>query len=155
MIKIQEEQRKIYVFFTNYYNHIIMLHMYEVFQVMIDKVGKVPLCNGRADRAPHIFGKCFILCWRCTSLIFSILLCSCLCYIFTGEMNCDIHKYGLAFAVILVIPTFVDGIAQYVFGVESTNVRRFLLGFISGVGLWMLASWADAFILSILNREIH
>lgn len=56
-------------------------------------------------------------------------------------MNCDIHKDGLAFAVVLVMPTFVDGIAQYVFGIESTNVRRFLLGFISGVGLWMLASW--------------
>lgn len=53
-VKFEEEQREIYDFFTNYYNYIIVLHMYEIFQLMIDKVGKVHLCNGRADRAPHI-----------------------------------------------------------------------------------------------------
>lgn len=121
-----------------------MLHMYEVIKKIARKVGKEPLCNGKAERAPYIFGKCFILCWRCTSLIFSLLLCSCLCYIFTGAIYIELEMHGVIYAGILILPTLVDGILQYIFCIESTNIRRALFGCISGIGLWLLASWLDA-----------
>ena len=107
---------------------------------VLRKIGKVPLCNERADRAPHFFNKCFILCWRCTSLIGSMLLCASLCWLYTGWMYTafDVSKTVCAF--LLMLPTFVDGIMQYKFGIESTNRRRTVLGCISGVGLWLLAS---------------
>lgn len=46
--------------------------MWRFIKEFLGKVGKVPLCNERADRAPCFLGKCFILCWRCTSIIGSI-----------------------------------------------------------------------------------
>lgn len=49
--------------FIAYNYRIVMLHMYEVIKKIARKVGKEPLCNGKAERAPYIFGKCFILCW--------------------------------------------------------------------------------------------
>lgn len=128
---------------VDYHYHFIVLHMHEIIKLTIRKIGKEPLCNGKADRAPHIFGKCFILCWRCTSLIVSILLCCCICYCFTGNMYITLEVDDMGYIVILILPTLVDGILQYVFNIDSTNLRRILLGGISGIGLWMLASWMD------------
>lgn len=124
-----------------------MLHMHEAIKKIIHKIGKEPLCNGKAERAPHIFGKCFILCWRCTSLICSMLLCSCLSCCFQGTMYIELEMHGVIYAGILVIPTLVDGVLQYAFHIESTNVRRTVFGGISGIGLWMLASWVDTYFL--------
>lgn len=137
--------------FVNYHYYTIMLHMYEVFKIIIDKIGKEPLCNGKANRAPHIGKKCFILCWRCTSLIFTMLLCVCLCSIFKGSMCMEFRIYDIIYAIILILPTLIDGVLQYVFHVESTNVRRALLGIISGIGLWMLASWMNVYISTIIR----
>ncbi len=137
---------------TTYNHHTIMLHMHEVIKMMIRRVGKEPLCNGKAERAPHIWGKCFVLCWRCTSLIFSMLLCSCLCCFFTGAMHVELQIHGAIYAGILILPTLIDGILQYVFHIESTNMRRALLGCISGIGLWLLASWMDTYFLSMVKE---
>lgn len=134
--------------FVDNYNYIIMLHLHEIFQLMAERFGKAPLCNGRADRAPHIFGKCFILCWRCTSLIFTVLLCSFLCWLFMGSMYAELEIHEILYALILIYPTAVDGILQYFFQIESTNARRIIFGFISGIGLWMFASWVKIFLLS-------
>lgn len=109
----------------------------------IGKIGKVPLCNERADRAPHICGKCFILCWRCTSLISSMLVASFMCWLWTGEMLLPFRMVQVVYAGVLILPTLVDGVRQYFFRRESTNKRRVVLGCISGVGLWVLAGWLE------------
>lgn len=140
---------------VNYNYYTVMLHMHEVIKKIIRKVGKEPLCNGKPERAPHIFGKCFILCWRCTSLIFSMLLCSCLCYFLTGSIYIDLGIQGVICAVILAVPTLVDGVLQYIFHMESTNTRRILLGCVSGIGLWMLASWMDLSAQEIWQGSFH
>ena len=114
--------------------------MWRFIKEFLGKVGKVPLCNERADRAPCFLGKCFILCWRCTSIIGSMLLAAGICWLYTGDMYATFEIWMLACAFILMLPTFVDGIMQYAFGIESTNRRRVVLGSITGVGLWLLAS---------------
>lgn len=37
--------------------------------------------------------------------------------------------------ILLIAPCLVDGVLQYGFGVESTNLRRFFTGLICGVGI--------------------
>lgn len=133
-------------FFVDYYHCIIVLYMYEIFQLIVSRLGNAPLCNGRADRAPHICGKCFILCWRCTSLIFTMLLCSFLCWVFTGDSSLELKPQGIVYALVLIFPTAADGVLQYAFHIESTNLRRIVFGVISGIGLWLLASWLEVFI---------
>lgn len=65
-------------------------------------------------------------------------------------MKLELHS--VIYAGILILPTFIDGIVQYVFHIESTNIRRVILGCISGAGLWILASWMDEFCLSAVKR---
>ena len=104
-------------------------------------IGKKPLCNRRADRAPHVFGYCFVLCWRCTALISTILLCSLISWIVTGTRYVIGKRIEyLIIGILLVLPTLLDGIRQYLFHKESTNQRRFIWGVISGIGLWIIAS---------------
>ena len=42
---------------------------------------------------------------------------------------------NLFFSIILIIPTVVDGLTQAYFNRESTNLIRFISGFISAIGL--------------------
>lgn len=105
---------------------------------ILSKIGKEPLCNGRKERAPNINGFCFILCWRCTSLISSIIICYIISYIITGNGYISMDFEERIIGGIMLIPTIVDGILQYKFEIESTNARRIILGIISGIGIWIL-----------------
>jgi uncharacterized membrane protein len=86
-----------------------------------------PLCNLRRDRAPVLWGVCFPLCWRCTGIITGLLLCWRL-------RVTDATALGRIFFVGLVVPCCVDALLQFI-GLESTNGRRALLGFLAGIGL--------------------
>lgn len=113
-------------------------------KLLIERIkcmGKIPLCNGRADRAFHIGSFCFPLCWRCTSLIFTIIFCMVFSFILLGDKYCDTNFKLLILGSILIIPTGIDGIVQYRFGIESNNRRRIILGIISGIGLWIWCSF--------------
>lgn len=136
---VRMNRRKKHDIFTYYYHRTFVLHLYKI--KGLKDIGKVPLCNGKSERAPHIFGKCFILCWRCTALSGSMLLSALLSFILTGHAYIEIGMRELFLAVMLLLPTLLDGGGQYFFGRESTNQRRVIWGTVSGVGLWMIASW--------------
>lgn len=93
-------------------------------------IGRRPICNLHYDRAPHWRGICFPLCWRCTSIIISF----------------EVSHYMLAFSVnvnllpalFLCLPMTIDGIGQYFFHKESTNMRRIWTGVLAGIGLAFL-----------------
>ena len=105
---------------------------------LLRKIGKKPLCNGRKECAPQILGYSFILCWRCTALIGTIMTCCLLSYFVFGSIYSNADIYLNIFGCILVLPTLFDGIRQYFFDVESNNRRRIVFGIISGVGLWII-----------------
>ena len=87
-----------------------------------------PLCNKRSDRAPRLFGKPFILCWRCTGILIGYILSKFIAT--TGLMPKTILP------LLLLIPCAIDGTLQYGFGIESTNIRRVTTGILAGlVGL--------------------
>ena len=92
-------------------------------------VGHLPICNFQRQRAPHIGRWCFPLCWRCSSILGGVLL--------GGYLNASSYKMATihhAYALLLVLPTTLDGILQYRFKRESTNARRIWSGLLAGIG---------------------
>jgi len=106
-------------------------------------IGKLPVCNLRADRAPHICGLCFPFCWRCTSIIAGFLLSNNTLVLWI-EMNFFI-------ALFLCIPTVIDGTLQYYLKIESTNFRRIWTGLLAGIGLSFVMHDFRVFVIPILN----
>lgn len=95
-----------------------------------DYIGKKPLCNKDRKRAPIIFGHSFILCWRCLGLVIGGLVGS---YLYLIEiLNCKNNMY---FILLLGAPFFIDTLAQYIVGIESTNKKRLMTGILFGIAL--------------------
>ena len=94
-------------------------------------IGHVPLCNGIASRAPHLFGICFPLCYRCTFFIIGFFLTLFILYKKKSSMN-------LYFACVCLIPLIIDGCLQTFWGIESTNLRRAITGCLFGFGMGMI-----------------
>lgn len=96
--------------------------------------GKVPLCNIQRHRAPCLGQFCFPLCWRCTSIIGTFLLCRYLLF-----PHVQIRSYQIYFVVMFCLaPTIIDGSVQYYYHKESTNRRRIVTGMLAGFGLFLL-----------------
>ena len=93
----------------------------------LDKLWVEPLCNKRRDRGIFIGKYCLPFCARCTGIHLGSLLYW--IYIIIGG-----SRMSFGTAVILLYPTLIDGVLQYLHGIESTNLRRFVTGLIAGVG---------------------
>lgn len=92
-------------------------------------LGRKPICNLRPDRAPRLFGICFPLCWRCTGIILGVFLAP-------GFLSCTfVVNISTIHGLALITPAAVDAVAQYAYGIESTNLRRVTTGAACGVGL--------------------
>jgi uncharacterized membrane protein len=98
---------------------------------------EAPICNRKPERAPRIGRYCFPLCWRCTAAATAIIV---------GRFAFpDVISPWVAWpALLLLLPAYIDGVAQYEYRVESNNVRRVWTGLLLGVGLvtfWRWAKW--------------
>lgn len=104
-------------------------------QKEISLIGKVPLCNERRDRGIVIKGFCLPLCTRCVFIIIGALIGTVLEKMLLPHFNNIniIIRFTLLF--LFQIPMMIDGISQYVFYKESTNLRRAITGFLSGFGI--------------------
>lgn len=105
----------------------------------LSHLGKIPLCNGMSERAPHIFGICFPLCYRCTFLILFFIISM----IFFYKKKIKVKN---KFFVLCFIPMIIDGCLQTFLGIESTNLRRVLTGGLFGLALGVVASQCYLFI---------
>ncbi|MFA9559202.1 DUF2085 domain-containing protein [Evansella sp. AB-rgal1] len=118
---------------------------------MKEEFGKVPLCNGKCERAPHIREFCFPLCWRCTSMLVSVLLFFVIHLLF----EVDYPRIGMVTLAVLSIlflaPMIMDGLLQYVWGKESTNRRRVVTGFVGGIGICMVAGFIELLVLDYFD----
>jgi len=94
----------------------------------LSHIGEIPLCNGISSRAPHIFGFCFPLCYRCTFIIIGFLITL---WIFS-QRKIKIHWMIL---ILCMLPMLIDGSIQTFLGVISTNLRRTITGGMFGFGL--------------------
>ena len=86
-------------------------------------------CHCRSDRSFYFNGRQFPICARCTGelagFLFSIIL-----FFF--------WKPSISVSFVLIIPLIIDGFVQRLTSYESTNIRRFVTGFLFGVGLMAL-----------------
>ena len=103
-------------------------------------IGKVPLCNKKKERAPHIGSFCFFLCWRCTGVtiggVTAIIL-------FHNEIF-PRNTATLIICFLGIVPAFVDGTVQKYTNYLSTNPKRLITGLLLGlcaVHLFLQAIW--------------
>lgn len=104
-------------------------------------------CHRKPERSFFWKGKQFPLCARCTGINFGYLTMPLFIFGFI--------KIPLLWSIILVLPTYIDGLVQAYFNVESTNTRRFITGFISGIATMSLVSILGIYIgkqiLTLIN----
>ena len=105
--------------------------------------GQIPLCNMRPDRAFKIGDFVFPLCARCTGIVVGALVITIINFKYYKT-----YKYILLVSILLLFPMIIDGVMQYVFSVESTNLRRVITGFIFSIGMVNI-------IFYIFNKIMH
>ncbi len=99
-------------------------------------LGRKPICNFKHERAPR-FGKlCFPLCWRCSGVIFGFYIS------FKSLLIADvsISFYTFFIGLLLIMPTAYDGVKQNFFYILSNNKKRFITGFIAGIGIGIIVT---------------
>lgn len=105
----------------------------------LSQFGNIPICNGIAERAPHIFGFCFPLCYRCTFIVIMFLI--------TLYMS---YKYKKTLPIMIIIlcmlPMIIDGSLQTFWGIMSNNLRRAFTGAVFGFALGLLVTKAYIYI---------
>lgn len=93
-----------------------------------------PLCNKKRDRAPHIGGKCFFLCWRCSGLVIGYFFS----YLLITKGVIIHYKFSFIVMVMLLIPFIIDVYQQYFLKRLSNNFNRSMSGFLCGVSLALM-----------------
>jgi uncharacterized membrane protein len=105
-------------------------------------IGRLPVCNQKPQRAPHLFNFCFPLCWRCSSILFALIA-------FRYVLKCLDMRPGMLTGMLLLIPCAVDGTLQYYFYIESSNARRIMTGLLAGMGLTIIAVYTKCFLKAL------
>lgn len=100
---------------------------------VISLIGKIPLCNRIPERAPHLFGHSFILCYRCTFILVGLFITL---FIIRNKARVSISKVW-----VLMIPMIIDGGIQALLRIESTNPRRSITGYIFGIAMAFFIKW--------------
>lgn len=95
---------------------------------------KYPICNHRKETAPVVFGRTFVLCWRCAGVMISFLIMAVVRLLFFANFG----SIQLWLGVFAMLPMIVDGARQYYLKKESTNKRRFITGVLFGTGFSFL-----------------
>ena len=101
------------------------------FNKYLAMVGKIPLCNKKKERAPHIFGFCFPLCYRCTGVLIGAVFA--LITNLTGII--PNNAIVALICVVLMLPLIIDGIRQFYFNKLSNNPMRMITGIAFGFSL--------------------
>ncbi|WP_147205549.1 DUF2085 domain-containing protein [Segetibacter aerophilus] len=104
------------------------------------------LCHQMPSRSPQCLGQVFPLCSRCAGLYFGVL--STYVYIFSSKqlINFFIDKKAGLILTLLILPLFVDGVANF-FALWSTPpLVRSITGLLTGITL-------PLFLMFIQNAE--
>ena len=87
-------------------------------------------CHRMPERSFFWNGKQFPLCARCTGIHLG--------YITFPFFLFDYWTLNLTITILLIIPTYIDGLTQAFFRRESNNPLRFITGLSSGIGMMSL-----------------
>ena len=89
-------------------------------------------CHRIPERSFFWKGKQFPVCARCTGIHIG--------YITFPFFMFSIFELNLLWTLVLIIPTYIDGLVQAYLNIESTNIRRLITGLMSGIGMMSLVS---------------
>ncbi|MEO8665697.1 MAG: DUF2085 domain-containing protein [Ignavibacteria bacterium] len=98
------------------------------------KMGDIQLvtCHKLPHRSFFFRGRQFPVCARCTGMYLG--------YITFPFFMFDIIHLSLVITLILLVPTFIDGLTQAYCSRESNNTLRLITGIMSGVGQMSLVA---------------
>lgn len=94
--------------------------------IKLMKIGAHCGCHQRPDRSLFIKGYQFPICARCTGILFSRPI---------GIWCFVKKKCSFWLSLLLVLPMAIDGTIQLAEIYKSTNRRRFVTGFLAGIGM--------------------
>ena len=101
-------------------------------------------CHQIPERSFNIRGRYFPICSRCTGLYLGVFL-----YLIFSYFNQVYYSIDLTIlAILMVVPTFLDGFTQFLDLRESDNKLRFVTGFFGGIGLSIIVVSMKLYLLS-------
>ena len=104
------------------------------------------ICHRKPERSFFIKEHQFPVCARCTGFYISLIAY----FIFTYYNFVNYNIFLIVFALILLIPTAIDGITQFYNIQESNNGRRFFTGLLGGLGLGIILKSIKWFLFLLL-----
>lgn len=108
------------------------------------------ICHRKPERSFFIKGHQFPVCARCTGFYISLIMYFTYTYYFFVDYNPSL----LTFAILLLVPTAIDGLTQFFEYRESNNTLRFITGMLGGLGLGILIKALKYFIYLKMNGGI-
>jgi uncharacterized membrane protein len=101
------------------------------------------ICHRIPERTFKIGNRYFPVCSRCTGFYIGAFSYFIWVYFFYIEYNLLL----IFMAILIMIPTFLDGFSQLNGSRESNNTLRFITGLIGGIGLAIIVKAFKFFIL--------
>ena len=92
------------------------------------------ICHRKPERSFFIKGHQFPVCARCTGFYLSMITY----FIYTYHFFVDYNSFIISSAILLLIPSVIDGLTQLLEYRESNNTLRFITGICGGLGLGIL-----------------
>ncbi len=101
-------------------------------------------CHQIPERTFNIRGRYFPVCARCTGLYLGVFF-----YLIYQYYSYVYYSIDLTIlAILMVVPTFLDGFTQFLGLRESDNKLRLITGFFGGIGLSILVVSIKLYLLS-------
>lgn len=92
------------------------------------------ICHRKPERSFFIKGYQFPVCARCTGFYISLVVYFIYTYFYYVNYNFQL----ILLAILLIVPSFLDGITQFYNLQESNNIRRLITGLGGGLGLGII-----------------
>lgn len=108
-------------------------------------ISKIPICHRLPERTFKIGKWYFPVCSRCTGFYVGAFSYFFYTYFFYVQYT----PFLILFAILMIIPTFLDGLTQFFNYRESNNCLRFFSGLIGGIGLGILIKYLKWIIITI------
>ena len=106
-------------------------------------IKNLPICHRLLDRTFNIRGHYFPVCARCTGLYMGAFSYFTYVYFFYVQYTITL----IIFAILIMIPTFYDGLTQFFGFRESNNLLRLFTGLFGGLGIGILVKTLKFFLL--------
>lgn len=108
---------------------------------------QIGACHRKPERSFFWKGKQFPVCARCTGFHLG--------YVSFPFFLFSVLTLDLWVTLLLIIPTYVDGLTQAFCNRESNNFLRLTTGFMASVGMMSLISITGTFIGHMILNLIH